>query len=53
MRQLHGESLDETVFVDIAAPDMAVKIAIGAFRQTKRPMDVNAEAGVESAANRC
>ena len=32
--------------IDAAAPDMAVEVAIRAFRQAERPMDVNAKAGV-------
>ena len=46
------EGLDKAVLVDVAAADVAVEVAIGAFRQAERPVDVDAEARVESIPNR-
>ena len=40
---LARECARKTILVDRGMPDMAVEIAIGAFRQAKRPVHVNAE----------
>ena len=46
MGDLGFEGGDKAVFVDRLGPHMRVEIAIGAFGQTERPMDIDGEAGV-------
>ena len=47
---LARKGASKTFFVDGGVPDMAVEIAIRAFRQAKRPVHVNAEGFLVSAA---
>ncbi len=46
MREFRAEGREEARFIDRRMPDMAIEIAIRAFRQTERPMDVDAEARI-------
>ena len=43
-RDLAQKALHEARLVDAAVADMAVEVAIGAFRQAERPVNVDAEA---------
>ena len=43
---LAREGLSEALFVDGRVSDVAVEVAIGAFRQAKRPVHVDAERGM-------
>jgi hypothetical protein len=52
MGEFDAESLNEAILIDIVAPDVTVEVAIGALREAERPVDVNAEARVESISNR-
>jgi hypothetical protein len=46
MGKFNAKGVDEAVLVDVATAHVAVEIAVGAFRQAKRPMNIDAEAWV-------
>src|SRR5262249_52689901 len=48
MRDLPRQSFHVALLINRLVADMAVEIAIGAFGGAKRPMHVNAEAGIET-----
>ena len=48
MRDLRLERLDVAILIDRTSPDMRVEVAIRAFGQAERPMDVDPETRVES-----
>ena len=53
MRKLNAEGFNKALLVDIAAPDVTVKITIGTFRQAEGPMDIDTKARVEGVTNHC